>query len=67
METQNPGQGAPDRELEHAKTAVKAYFEHRHGEVLDYIDIVEGVSLPLLLVVEACHALAAEGRIAAVD
>jgi hypothetical protein len=66
METQNVVDGGADPELENAKTIVKAYFELHHGQVLDYMDIVEGVGLPLILVVEACHALAAEGGIAAV-
>ncbi|MFZ5586265.1 MAG: hypothetical protein ACOZHQ_10080 [Thermodesulfobacteriota bacterium] len=67
MQTQNTADGGADPELENAMKVVKAHSELHHGEVLDYIDIVERVSLPLILVVEACHALATEGGIAAVD
>ena len=52
---------------EKVKAVVKAYFNEHDGDVIDYIDLVEALGLPLVDIVEACHALESEGRIAAVD
>lgn len=53
--------------LETAKAMVKDYFEQRHGEVIDYVDLVNVLDLPLPLIVAACEDLEKEGRIATVD
>jgi hypothetical protein len=56
-----------DMPLEQAKIQIKAYFESRHGEVLDYVDIGEALCIPLPTIVEACEELEREGRIAGVN
>lgn len=53
--------------IETVKVMVKDYFEQHHGEVLDYVDLVNAFDLPLALIVEACEALEREGKIAGVD
>lgn len=53
--------------LDTVKVMIKDYYEQRHGEVLDYVDLVNAFDLPLALIVEACEALEREGKIAGVD
>jgi hypothetical protein len=53
--------------LETAKVLIKDYFEQHHGEVIDYVDLVNVLDLPLPLIVDACEDLEKEGRIATVD
>lgn len=53
--------------IETAKVMIKDYFEQHHGEVLDYVDLVNAFDLPLSLIVDACEALEKEGKIAGVD
>jgi hypothetical protein len=49
--------------LETAKAMVKDYFEQRHGKVIDYVDLVNVLDLPLPLIVDACEDLEREGKI----
>lgn len=53
--------------IEAAKVIVRDYFEQHHGEVIDYVDLVNALDLPLQLIVEACEKLEREERIAGVD
>ena len=53
--------------LDVAKVMIKDYFEQHHGEVIDYVDLVNAFELPLPLIVEACEQLEGEGKIAGVD
>ena len=53
--------------LETAKVMIKDYFEQHHGEVIDYVDLLNAFDLPLPLIVEACEELEKEGQIAGVD
>ena len=54
--------------LEEAKAAIKVFFAAHHGENLDYGDIKDHFEdMPLWTIVEACEALAEEGKIAKVD
>jgi len=53
--------------LETIKVMIKEYFEQRHGEILDYVDLVNVFNLPLPLIVKACEQLEREGKIAGVD
>jgi hypothetical protein len=53
--------------LEVVKVMVKDYFEQHHGEVIDYVDLVNTFNLSLPLIVEACEELEREGKIAGVD
>lgn len=52
---------------ETAKIIVKEYFEQHHGEIIDYVDMVNALNLPLPLIVQACEELEQEGKIAGVD
>ncbi len=56
-----------DVSLEEAKTKIKAYFELRHGEIFDYVDLMDELCIPLPLIVDACRELEREGKIAGVD
>ncbi len=53
--------------IDTAKVMIKDYFEQHHGEVIDYVDLVNAFDLPLPLIVEACEVLEREGKIAGVD
>jgi len=53
--------------LETAKVMIKDYFEQHHGEIIDYVDLVNVFELPLPLIVRACEELEKEGKIAGVD
>ena len=53
--------------VETAKIIIKEYFEQHHGEVIDYVDLVNALDLPLPLIVQACEGLEREGKIAGVD
>ena len=53
--------------IETAKVMIKDYFEQNHGEIIDYVDLVNVFDLPLPLIVEACEGLEREGKIAGVD
>ena len=53
--------------IDDAKAIIKNFFNLRHGEVFDYIDIASETELPLASIVAACQALEREGKIAAVD
>ena len=53
--------------LETAKVMIKDYFEQHHGEIIDYVDLVNAFDLPLPLIVKACEELEKEGKIAGVD
>jgi hypothetical protein len=53
--------------LETVKVMLKDYFERRHGEIVDYVDLVNAFDIPLPLIVEACEQLEREGKIAGVD
>jgi hypothetical protein len=53
--------------LDAAKVLVKDYFEHHHGETVDYVDLVKALDFSLSLIVDACEELEMEGRIAGVD
>lgn len=53
--------------LMEAKAAIKEFFKGHHGEVLDYVDLLEEFNWPLPLIVEACDELELEGKIAGVD
>ncbi len=50
-----------------AQAMIKSYFDQRHGEIIDYVDLVNEFDLPLPLIVEACEHLEREGKIAGVD
>ena len=52
---------------ETAKIIIKEYFEQHHGKILDYVDLVNALGLPLPLIVQACEQLELEGEIAGVD
>lgn len=53
--------------IQTAKVMIKDYFEQHHGQVIDYVDLVNAFDLPLALIVDACQALEREGQIAGVD
>ena len=53
--------------LEAAKTAIKAFFESKHGEEIDYIDLAEHFDFSLVDIVSACDELEKEHKIACVD
>lgn len=53
--------------IDTAKVMIKDYFEQHHGEVIDYVDLVNAFDLPLPLIVDACEQLEKEGKIAGVD
>jgi hypothetical protein len=53
--------------IETAKVMIKDYFEQHHGQVVDYVDLVNVFDLPLALIVDVCEALEREGKIAGVD
>ncbi|MDR3567479.1 MAG: hypothetical protein P4L43_05555 [Syntrophobacteraceae bacterium] len=53
--------------VETAKIIIKEYFEQHHGEIIDYVDLVNALDLPLPLIVQACEQLDQEGKIAGVD
>lgn len=53
--------------LDTVKIMIKDYFEQHHGEVIDYVDLVNAFNLPLFLIVDACEQLEREGKIAGVD
>ena len=53
--------------IETAKIMIKDYFEQHHGQVIDYVDLMNAFELPLELIVNACESLEREGRIAGVD
>lgn len=53
--------------LDAAKVMIKDYFEQHHGEIIDYVDLVNAFDLPLPLIVDACEQLEREGKIAGVD
>jgi len=53
--------------LDTAKVIIKEYFEKHHGEIIDYVDLVNVLDLPLPLIVKACEQLEMEGKIAGVD
>jgi len=53
--------------LETAKVMIKDYFEQHHGEIIDYVDLMNAFDLPLPLIVKACEELEKEGKIAGVD
>jgi hypothetical protein len=57
----------PPSFMEETKSAIKAYFDRRHGEVIDYADLVEEFGWPLPLIVDACEELEREGKIVGVD
>ncbi len=46
---------------------IKDYFERRHGEIIDCVDLADTFGLPLPLIVQACEELEKEGKIAGVD
>ena len=52
--------------LDVAKVMIKDYFEQHHGEIIDYVDLVNVFDLPLPLIVEACEQLEREEKIAGV-
>lgn len=53
--------------LETVKIMLKDYFEQRHGEIVDYVNLVNAFGIPLSLIVEACEQLEREEQIAGVD
>lgn len=53
--------------IETAKIIIKEYFEQHHGEIIDYVDLVKAMELPLPLIVQACEQLEKEGKIAGID
>ncbi len=53
--------------METAKIIINDYFEQHHGETIDYVDLVNGLDLPLPLIVRACEQLEQERKIAGVD
>lgn len=53
--------------LDTVKVMIKDYFEKHHGQVIDYVDLVNVFDLPLPLIVQACEQLEQEGKIAGVD
>ncbi len=53
--------------IQTAKVMIKDYFEQHHGQVIDYVDLVNAFDLPLALIVNACEALEREGQLAGVD
>ncbi len=55
-------------DMKGVKEKIKSYFESRHGDDIDYVDLCNAfpeLSLPCL--VQACEELEEEGRIAEVD
>jgi hypothetical protein len=53
--------------LETATVMIKDYFDQHHGEIVDYVDLVNVFDLPLPLIVKACEQLEREGKIAGID
>lgn len=53
--------------LEEMKTIIKDYFEKKHGENVDYGDLVDEFNFPLPMIVQACEELEQEGKIVAID
>lgn len=53
--------------LDVAKVMIKDYFEQRHWEIIDYVDLVKAFELPVPLIVEACEQLEREGKSAGVN
>ena len=52
---------------EKIKKDVKAYFESRHGQAVDYVDLVEHFDYSLPEIVTACAELEKEGKIVGLD
>lgn len=60
-------QGCLEPGIDEAKSLIKRYFEHHHGEIIDYADLLDHFEFPLPLIVRACEELEEEGKIAGVD
>jgi hypothetical protein len=53
--------------LEQIKKMVKAYFETRHGQAVDYVDLLDYFEYSLSDIVAACAELENEGKIVGID
>jgi hypothetical protein len=52
---------------EKIKKDVKAYFESRHGQSVDYVELLEHFEYSLPEIVTACAELEKEGKIVGLD
>ena len=56
-----------DISFKEAKVKIKSYFEERHGELIEYSDLMDRLKISLPLIVEVCGELEKEGEIAPID
>jgi hypothetical protein len=43
---------------------IKAFFEHHHGRIINYVDLTKALDLPLPLIVDVCNVIEQVGKIA---
>ncbi len=53
--------------LEEMKVIIKDYFDKKHGENIDYGELMDEFNFPLPMIVQACEELEQEGKIVALD
>jgi len=59
--------GLEPESLEQIKKEVKTYFETRHGQAVDYVDLLDHFEYSLPEIVAACAELEKEGKIVGID
>jgi hypothetical protein len=52
---------------EQMKAIIKDYFDKKHGENIDYGDLMDEFNFPLPMIVKLCEELEQEGKIVAID